>query len=1380
MMRLNICEYSRYTIVLIILLTFFCITANAQSRNREIQFIQIKDEFSQNTASVVIEDHRGFLWVGTRNGLNRYDGMDVTAYHHDDLDSTTVCGSFIASLYIDSDKSLWVGTLGDGLCRYDELSDTFVSYKSILSNYGLDGVTISAIYEDDYKNLWIGTLNSGLYRWDRESNDLVQYIHNVEDELGISSNYITEIVSAGPGKMWVSTWGGGLNLFDINTQRFIHYKEGQEKPASPISNVIRSMTLGNNGDLWLGTDKGVDRVTYHREGRYEFDHIEFTKSQSDTHSILSILQDADEQLWVGTENDGLCVLDFSQGQENWYVSDPKIEYSIKNNSIWSLYEGNSGIIWVGTYNRGLFKVDKSVRKFAKYKNSPYTETSLSLGAVSAFAEDENNNVWVATDGGGLNYWDVEKNKFHHYSSSTNQNFPDEILSLMTDSRGNVWIGTWQGGVFVKKRGNAKFEKFDLRHEFNTDKEKEVVFSIIEDSFGKIWILVFRGGALRYDPDKDTFESFTYQETDSVRLCSTLLTCIFEDSDQNIWIGTEGSGLNKLERKEKGYISQVFVNDPNNPNSISNNTIFSIKEDAQGSLWFGTSGGLNKYDKEKGLFEKFGKRNGLLDEVVHAIEFDISNNLWLSTNKGISRLHIDNYSIQNFDLHDGLQSLEFFKNSSLKLSNGDLLFGGIEGFNAISPDHIVDDHKDVKIYLSDFKLYNQSVKVGNSSPLTKDLMDTKTITLRYNQNDFSFHFSQLNYSQSPKNIYAYQLVNYDQQWQNAGNRKEAFYTNVPPGDYVFKVKSTNNDGSWSVNEAQVKIEITPAWYDTYWAYTVYVMIGLGLLYWFYSTVVNRERLKNKIELDQMDLARMHELDEMKSSFFANISHEFRSPLTLIMGPLKAMMEEGNYTSNTSQVAMMLRNAEGLLNLINQLLELSKLESGKMKLDVVKEDVVGFLKPIVHSFSSLATRKDVRYKILMPEKEITLSFDRDKLEKIITNLLSNAFKYTKPYGKVNVTLKDYQEEVVVTVSDDGIGIPKEEKEFIFNRYYRVKSHKTKSSGTGLGLSLAKELVNLMKGKIEFQSEEGVGTIFEVHLLKGESHFEPEDFIDTDKGYEYQLKGSFLIQDEKSTSKIDEEESSLPQVLIVEDNLDIRSYMKNILHSEYRILESENGKEGVQIALDQVPDVVISDVMMPVMDGLELCRVIKNDIKTSHIPVILLTAKASNDSAINGFEIGADYYITKPFDPKLLKLRVRNVLKARDNVRDKLLNKTTLNIEPKNIKIASKEEEFLAKAVEAIENNMSNSDFYVDDLGRELGMSRMQLYRKLKGLIGQSANEFIRSIRLKRAAQLISQGELNISEVTYMVGFNDLQYFRDSFKKQFGVNPSEYTVKTPEKSG
>ncbi|WP_422361996.1 two-component regulator propeller domain-containing protein [Reichenbachiella sp.] len=1377
----------KYKLLMCVLVwhSFVCL---GQGRNNK--FISIEAELSQNTVASIVQDHNGFLWIGTRNGLNRYDGINMISYEFDENDSTSLSNDYIRTVYEDSDKQLWIGTMGGGICLYNEDLDSFERFRPAGMPEYLKEASVKGFLEDDNNILWFGTERYGLHQYNRETGEIKSYQKNLDDPFSISENHITGLVKDNMGNLWISTWGGGMNLFDPNSQRFIVYKHDDSKSESIVSNTIRKLYKTKNGDIWLGTHGGLDKLEYDESGRFVFKHqkLDNKLGQTGTRVILSILEDDENQLWIGTENGGLNVISLETGKSVLYTFDPRREYSLQNNSIWSLYQDRTGIIWVGTFNKGIFKIDPNATKFEHYQHNPYFANSLSNNSVSCFVEDGQNNVWIGTDGGGLNYWDVKKNTFKSYTtrSKINPITKDAILSLLLDSKENLWIGTWDGGVNLKRKGSNKFEKFRINHPLNQNQGFENVFSIYEDKKGRIWFSAFRDGLFAYDPSSRSFIGFNHDKDNPHSISSDYVRPIMEDNRGTLWIGTEGGGLNQMFETNGQVSFKRYTVDEKSENGISSNTVISLKQGKDGIIWVGTFSGLNRFDMTKGEFTKIGKHDGLPNEVIYGIELDDQENLWLSSNRGLSKYNPMTGTIQNYTKSDGLQGMEFFKNSSYTLSNGEMLFGGIDGFNRFKPDEIKKNTYEPPVYFSDFKLFNQSVKVGSESPLNKNIRKTEKINLTYDQNDFSFEFAALSFSQTSKNEYAYQLVNYDEGWQNVGNRREAYYTNVPPGYYVFKVKGTNNDGIYSKHEASVEIVISPAWYNTYWAYSLYIIIITALLVWGIQTIVNRERLQTQLQVEHMELSKMQELDEMKSSFFANISHEFRSPLTLILGPLKAMYENAEFSSIKEQVSMMIRNAESLLNLINQLLELSKLESGKMRLEAVEQDVAKFLKPVIHSFSSFAARKNISYKVTVPKKEITLFFDREKLEKIVVNLLSNAFKYTAEFGHVEFELVESNDKVTLIVKDDGIGIPEDEMEYIFNRYYRVRDAKNKKSkGTGIGLSLTKELVELHRGEIELESKENEGSVFIVHLNKGTDHLNPEDFSNVDSEFKYENQELFKSDQQANTQPLTESLESLedqekqPLILVIEDNNDIRGYIKQILEPDYRVIEADNGVDGSELALERIPDLIISDIMMPGMDGFEVCKKVKNDTKTSHIPVILLTAKASNDSALEGFEKGADYYITKPFNPKLLALRVRNVLNIHDHIKNNIVNRKTLNIEPTNVKIASRDEDFIKKAVKIVEDNMSNSEFYVDDLGRELGLSRMQLYRKLKGLIGQSANEFVRSIRLKRAAQLIRQNQLTISEITYQVGFNDLQYFRDCFKKQFGVNPSEYASDTEEKT-
>ena len=1347
-----------------------------RAQSGQMQFLPVEQELSQNTATTILQDKNGFLWIGTRSGLNRYDGINMVNYYHDEEDSLSLPNNYVRTLFETKEGIIWIGTEGGGLCRYDEYIDSFVPFGLEGSEDQLSGATIYAIYEDQNENLWVGTQNNGLNLVDYEQNKIFHFRPNSDDPFSISANHVSGITQDQFDNIWIATWGGGMNLFDNNTRRFIRYIHDPKNTKSISSNVIRTMYKGPSENIFIGTEEGLNKLVHQDKGQFVFEKTNLGFQGSTV--VLSVVEDSENRIWIGTENNGVFVGDKDLGNFTQHVSDPTFEYSIQNNSIWSLHQDRTGIIWVGTFNKGLYKVDDKLRNFRSFKHSTYHDNSVSNNSVSAFVEDKNGNVWIGTDGGGLDHWDIDANSFTHFNES-NSLVKNEVLALLIDSRENLWVGTWYGGLLRKEKNSKEFKRFHINHPVADNPGTENVFSIIEDSKSRIWIALYRQGLVMYDPKSNDFGGFQNETFDDKSISSDYVRCLVEDREGRLWIGTEGGGLNLLQEKNGSFSFLRFLNSSNDPNSISSNSVLSIVQDESGDLWIGTASGLNNFDIDNDEWTKYGRRDGLPDDVIYAIEIDEQQKLWLSSNKGLSKFDPRIGLFQNFDIKDGLQSMEFFKNSSYQLSTGEMLFGGVEGFNLFDPSAIKENNEQPDIYLSNFKISNRRVRPAEKSPLTQPIRQAEEINLKHDENDFGFEFSLLSFRQSDRNEYAYQLENYNDDWQEIGNRREASFTNVPPGDYVFKVKATTG-GRWSSNEVQIDIHIATPWYASNLSYFLYFAAAIAILIITFRTIVNRERLQNQLRIDQMELSKMQELDEMKSSFFANISHEFRSPLTLILGPLKAMKELGDLKLSSSQVDVMIRNAESLLKLINQLLELSKLESGKMKLEIVKTDLVDFLKPIVHSFSSLANQKMVNYKIDFPAKEVNLYFDKEKIEKVMVNLISNALKFTPDFGNIKIKIENSEDDICISVIDSGIGIPKDELGFVFNRYYRVKRDSSKKQkGTGIGLSLTKELVEIHQGRIEVISEENKGSTFNVYLKKGKKHFHEEEIIENIKSNFYYEKAIEYSSEEISDKEIDPnirgslegQMEKRPQILVIEDNDDIRMYIRQILEGEYLVSDVANGKLGLEMALEQVPDMIISDVMMPGITGFELCQKIKEDVKTSHIPVLLLTAKASDDSAVEGFEVGADYYITKPFEPRLLSLRVRNALKIANQIREKLLNKETLQIEPKNVQIPSKDKDFIDRAVSIVEDNMANSEFYVDDLGKELGLSRMQLYRKLKALVGQSANEFVRSLRLKRAAQMIGQDQLTISEITYQVGFNDLQYFRDCFKKQFGVNPSEY---------
>ncbi|WP_158546223.1 hybrid sensor histidine kinase/response regulator transcription factor [Adhaeribacter pallidiroseus] len=1344
------------------------------------------------------QDRKGFMWFGTRNGLNRYDGVEFTTYENVNEDSSSLSHSYVSCLFEDSKGNLWVGTLEGGLNLYNRDNDTFSHFTHNKSNpNSLSFNSVNCIYEDKNHALWVGTENGlNVFRQDKKS--FTHYRNDITDSRSLADNNIGVIFEDSKNNLWVGTKGGGLELFDRVNKSFKHHKYDATNSSSLSNNVVRTCYKDSKGNIWLGTQNGLNLFMETPAGvvfkRYQ--HQKSNPNCLSNNSIISISEDLAGRLWIGTQIGGLSIYDQEQNTFTNYSPNPLDPYSISSNSLWSIYRDKVGTMWIGARNRGLDKWDPHQQKFNHYNIYPSGNYTLSNRDVTCFLEDDSGNLWLGTDGGGLSYLDRKTNKYVHYTHDPlkdNSLGSNSVLSLLMDRQHHLWVGTWGGGLNRFDKKTQTFKRYLPNAADPASINGNNIFSLCEDSSGKLWVGVFLGGLNLYDPHTDSFSHYNYNHNDATSLSNNKIIKIFEDSKKNLWIGTDGGGLNLMHWAGKDQVTFTRYNyDSNSPGSLSSNVINAITEDKNHNLWIGTWKGLNKFNYQQQTFEVYRKEDGLPDNVINGILEDNKGFLWLSTNQGISRFDAAGKKFKNYTTADGLQSPEFIRGSYLKSKAGELFFGGVNGFNSFFPANIHDRLFTAPLYLTQFNIRHTLIKPNQkNSPLRQHISETKEITLSYDQSDFSFGFVALNYALASKIRYAYKLVGYDKDWQKAGNQRSANYAKVPPGTYTFRVRSTITNDLWNKEEATVKITITPPWWKTWWAYSLYSLAFAGLLIWYRQNLIKQLRLKADLQLEHLELTKMQEMERLKSNFFANISHEFRTPLTLILSPLKDMYS-GKFNGDfKQQYQVMIRNAERLLRLINQLLDLSKLDSGHMQLEAARVNLIDFLKTIFSSFESYAQKKNLKFSFEHPVEPILVYFDPDKLEKVFLNLLSNAFKFTST-GEIKLAVELVTRSgekasnnqcpiayVAICVTDSGVGIPADCVNYVFDHFYQVaqRVHPGDIEGTGIGLSLAKELVELHQGKIEVESKLGIGTTFKVLLPLGKAHLKEPELEVPDWQPTFKNPASTSIEPLASAATVTttndskSKEVELPVILLVEDNTDLRTYLKERLEQNYHVLEAANGADGLKMGLDKMPDLIISDVLMPKMNGVELCRALKNNVQTSHIPLILLTAQADSENKIEGLETGADDYVSKPFDSNELEVRVKNLIKSREVLRDRFAQNNKLILEPKEITITPLDEIFMKKVLESIEKNMANTEYRVEDLGEDVAMSRMPLYRKIKALTGQTAVEFIRTIRLKRAAQLLKQQQLHVSEVTYDVGFNDLQYFRTCFKKQFGLSPSEY---------
>ena len=1365
-------------------------------------FEKLVHGLSQSTVTAIEQDYKGYLWFGTSHGLNRYDGVGFTIYEHEVGDSTSLGNSTVRCIFEDSKQNLWIGTYGGGLNRYDRAQDRFIRYEAKPGTPGtLSDNAVNAIFEDSDSVLWIGTESGGLNRFDYQSGQFEVFKHTPENVHSLSNNYVNALSETDDGLLVVGTWGGGVNLMDRNTKQFTRFTHDPNNPGSISDNVVTTIFKGPTGKVWIGTHKGINLLVKGFAGRFSFDRqlsdvLNFEQPAPTT--ILSIREDTRGRLWVGTENEGLYICYPLSGYFRHHVYQPGGNQGISSNSIWSIFEDKVGTIWLGTFNKGLNKLDPYQRKFEHYLQNPYHKNSLSHNIVSCFTEDNSGNIWVGTDGGGLNQFDRKNGTFRAFEYQPNAPSSlsnNAVIAAITDSKGQLWFGTWGGGINLYNPATEQFSHWVHLPGQPNSISGDNIADIFEDKQKRIWIAAFRSGVDVYDRNTGQFTHLIHQKGSNTTISSNSARVITQDHNGNIWIGTEGGGLNKIAYTDSlHYTVTVYRHSQSEQGSISNDIVISLYEDKHQNLWIGTQDGLNLYNAENDNFTQYRVEDGLPGNLIYGIQEDGQGNLWLSTNQGIARYNIRKNEVKTYHVADGLQASEFVKGAYYKSSKGELYFGGVNGFNVFHPAAVQENPHAPKVYITGIKIFNKTVNPSEKrgAILKAHITETAKLVLPHDENVFSFKFAALNYSQPSRNQFAYKLEGYDDNWHEIGTRNTAYYTKVPPGNYVFRVMGSNNDGVWNRQGTSIDIKITPPWWATMWAYALYTIAVMGMLLWTRQAIINRERLKSNLKLEHMELMKMQEMDQIKSRFFANISHEFRTPLTLILGPLR-QMQHGEFEGDPkNQFRVMARNAERLLRLINQLLDLSKLGAGSMKLQVEHGDIIRYLKPLVGSFGSFSSKQCINYEYNYAEKGIMAYFDKQKLEQIVINLLSNAFKFTPENGKIIFTIApghSHTEGVVITVKDSGIGIPNTELSHIFDRFYQVDSrHSSFQQGTGIGLSVTKELVELHHGNIKVESKEGTGTTFTVWLPTSRDSYTASEIVaqnQVDDSQAPMLENVESIVDKKrpvertninGETHEDNKFEELPIILIVEDNSDLRAYICEYLEPNYRLLEADEGQKAFDLAVKHVPDLIISDLMMPGMNGLELCNKIKTEEKTSHIPFLMITAKAGVEDKMAGYETGADYYITKPFNSKLLELSIRNIIKSREVLRKQMEDAKPFQLAPKNVKLTSADETFLTKALECVEKHISNSEFTVEHFNKEMGMSRMQSYRKLKALTGKSVNEFIRSMRLKRAAQLIQQKQLTIAEVTYEVGFNDLQYFRHCFKKQFGVNPSEYQGENP----
>ena len=1376
-------------------LTFilFVSYSHLYSQTAEIHFKHINtvNGLSSNSVNDILHDSKGFLWIATNMGLHRWDGYQMKIFYHQPDDTNSLSSSSIHSIYEDQDSVLWVGTYKSGLNRYNPKLQTFTRYD--IGNFNPETNDQNIIWGmcADYNNhLWIAT-DYGLLKFNRKNGELRRFVMDsssfnthISDQ---TMNYIRVICKKDDNILLLGT-PNGLVQFDMKKEIFLKL---------PISGYpgdiynIRGISSEGPGIFWVVSyDDGLFRYDYSTKQIQRF-FPEISNAENDLFKgLISISVKNRDEVWVGTVN-GLFKFNQLTNIARAFLPDSRDMTSISSSIIAKIYVDRDKNMWISTQNRGFSFLPDKQKPYKVYEWNSENSNSLGYGTVNDICEDIMGNIWIGSWGGGVSCYLKKNQNYIHFTTGSPEAYSvnsDYINTVHCDGDGNIWIGTTGLNCWNPEKGSIRtIEELRQRR----------IRSICDGMSGDLWIGFKYSGIALYKRSNNSFKYFTHIVNDSTSLSDNHILCMYRSKSGKLWIGT-GDGLNCLENPfSDNPVFTRYYNDPDNKYSISNNAITSIYEDSRDRVWVGTRNGLNLFDKKVNGFIRINLTESLSNNIIQKIVEDDNGNLWIRWGEKLIKYKHDKGNLKVYDERDGFLPVGEYGgwNGLLyKGKSGTIYYGGADKFITFNPDDFKDNPKPPPVVITNFLLFNKPVTVGDNSPLKISITETKLLELTHDQNIISFEFSALDYTNPGKNQYAYKMENIDEEWiYTDASRRYANYTNLNPGQYIFKVKGSNNDGIWNEAGASLKIIILPPWWATWWAYSIYGCLIFGLLYGIRRYELSRQNLKHRWELKRVEAENFQEIDRMKSRFFANISHEFRTPLTLIKGPIQQMLA-GDFNGNIKkQYQMILRNTNRLMQLINQLLDLSKLDSNQMILRTSPEDIVPLVNGLTQSFESLAKQKNIELQFQTSEYEIIAYIDRDKFEKIIINLLSNALKFTPSGGNVSVNINLSAIEfpvkkrakndnprtfVQICVNNTGAGILPGQLDKIFNRFYQSDdSSSRKYEGTGIGLALTKELVELHHGKITVESEPGKETLFTIYLPLGKNHLKPEEIIeepsDISSGIEVNLDE--IEPEYFSGSEIKTESNKSKNIaatlLIVEDNPDMRSYMCESLKSSYKIIEAENGEEGIQQSLKYSPDMIVSDVMMPKMDGFQFCAEIKKDERTSHIPVILLTAKASGESRIEGLETGADDYLTKPFDIKELRVRINNLIEQRKKLQEKFRKEITVS--PRDITVTSIDEQLVQRAIAAVEKNISNPKFDTSGMAKEVGISRMLLNTKLKALTGLPTGEFIRTLRLKRAAQLLKQDYGNVTQVAYEVGFQSLSYFAKAFRKQYGQSPSHYLL-------
>lgn len=1338
-------------------LVIFLPTSNGQN----LTYLGMEQGLSNSTVTSIYKDLYGFIWFGTFDGLNRFDGHTFTRFRSQIGDSTSIPDSYINAIEGTPDGKIYVATKS-GAAILDDKVFKFSSVKYRTSSKSLTSLAISrpvtSIKATNKGDVFIGTTGLGLLllkKYEKYASPIL--INNSTD------NSIAGLAVDKNDNVWFLSVQSGVGLYNRKSGR-VEIVDANLKNGTCIK-------FPSNGDLWVGTNSGLFKYSKADKKFIPYDLPGLNLAAS---RIMDITFEKHNLLWVSTDGDGLPVVDIMANKvvQKLEQSDNN---SLSSNSLYTVYIDNEARKWIGTMRGGVNIIDAKKNVFKTIKHEPFNSNSLIHNTVFSFCED-GNNIWIGTDGGGISVWNRKLNSFKPYVFTNADKFhsgANQVTSIVKDQQQNIWIASYGAGV---KRYDKKTGKFENIPFLQTDKGAKYVFRLFIDSDKNIWAGCIRGrlaGNLtrclfKYDPVGNRFISEPFPVTQDV-------LSIAEDHVGNLWVGTIDGALmlNKKTGKLKTFINEgIFIR--------------AVYVDKAGLVWMGTYGnGLAIYNPKTDKLKYYTEKNGLPNNIVVNIEEDSGGNIWLATFNGLSRFNRKYARFENFYGEDGLQSNHFYYNASLKLRSGELMFGGIKGFTIFNPAHVPVHKGFPPVLITGLKVLNMPVDGGSGYiKNSTNIYNLSRIVLPYEKSMFSLDFVALEYSLPEKIKYAYFLKGWDKAWNYTNNIRTLSYSRLNEGNYTLEIKSTNASGLWNSKSKLIEINVLPPWYRSWWAYCLYLALAGSAVYAYIFYTKQKAKLEFDVKLATLKAAQEAELNEKKISFFTNIAHELRSPLTLIVNPIKDLLNNDGKNINLVDVGAVHRNTKRLLSLVDQLLLFKSTENELSDLKPELLDLSEVCNEVFLCFTNQVKKRAIDYRFENLAGDIKVFADREKIEIVLFNLLSNAIKYTVEKGLVLLVLRDSEQAVELLVKNTGPVIPAETGEMLFEKFFRLdqSDKSSKKSGFGIGLFISKKIAEKQGGSLSYTSSAEVGTTFSYRIPKNIDDIDLSELVENKSGNTHLLDELFVdITDENTGRRTLSQDMShvyqglvekKPKVLLVDDDGEIRAYVKQILAGSYNILEAENALEGWELLKKSDPDIVISDIVMPGISGVDFCAKIKESKEYSHIPVILLTGTSSPEVKLKGIECGADDYITKPFGNELLIARIKSILKGLDSLKKYFFNEVTLQNNTE--KVSEEYSVFLKKCIEIIEGKLQDDNFNVKVFVSEMGMSHSNLFRRVKAISGLSISEFIRYIRLRKAAELMIQTDIQVKEVGYSVGIHDARYFREQFSKVFGLNPSEYIKK------